>query len=45
MFAGHANHSLRGTTAERSFVQANEFALVFHDHDWRLNDLTGGAPR
>ncbi len=31
--------------AERSFVQANEFALVFHDHDWRLNDLTGGAPR
>ena len=31
--------------AERSFVQANEFALVFHDYDWRLNDLTGGAPR
>jgi hypothetical protein len=31
--------------AERSFVQANEFAVVFHDYDWRLNDLTGGAPR
>jgi hypothetical protein len=31
--------------AERSFVQGNEFTLVFHDYDWRLNDLTGGAPR
>jgi Protein of unknown function, DUF547 len=31
--------------AERAFLQANEFALVFHDYDWRLNDLTGGAPR
>jgi hypothetical protein len=31
--------------AERAFVQANQFALVFHDYDWRLNDLTGGAPR
>jgi hypothetical protein len=31
--------------AERSFLQANEFTLVFHEYDWRLNDLTGGAPR
>jgi len=31
--------------AERAFVQANQFALVFHDYDWRLNDLTGGAPQ
>ena len=31
--------------AERAFVLANQFALVFHQYDWRLNDLTGGAPR
>ncbi len=31
--------------AERTFVQANQFALVFHQYDWRLNDLTGGPPR
>lgn len=27
---------------EREFVQKNEFRLVFHEFDWRLNDLTGG---
>jgi len=31
--------------AEKAFVQANQFTVVFHDYDWRLNDLTGGAPR
>jgi hypothetical protein len=27
---------------EKEFVQKNEFRIVFHDYDWRLNDLTGG---
>jgi hypothetical protein len=27
---------------EREFVQRNQFKLVYHDFDWRLNDLTGG---
>ena len=27
------------------FVEANQFKVVFHEYDWRLNDLTGGAPR
>jgi hypothetical protein len=27
---------------EREFVQKNEFRIVFHEYDWRLNDLTGG---
>lgn len=31
--------------AEKAFVLANQFTLVFHEYDWRLNDLTGGAPR
>jgi hypothetical protein len=31
--------------AERAFVEANQFKVVFHEYDWRLNDLTGGAPR
>jgi hypothetical protein len=31
--------------AEKEFVQANRFSVAFHDFDWRLNDLTGGAPR
>jgi hypothetical protein len=31
--------------AEKVFVQGNQFTVVFHDYDWRLNDLTGGAPR
>ena len=31
--------------AERELVQANQFTVAFHDYDWRLNDLTGGAPR
>lgn len=26
---------------EKEFVQKNEFKVVFHDFDWRLNDLTG----
>jgi hypothetical protein len=31
--------------AEKELVQANQFTVVFHEYDWRLNDLTGGAPR
>jgi hypothetical protein len=31
--------------AEKEFVEANRFSVTFHDFDWRLNDLTGGAPR
>ena len=27
---------------EREFVEKNAFQIVFHDMDWRLNDLTGG---
>src|SRR5829696_753154 len=27
---------------EREFVEKNEFSLVFHPFDWRLNDLSGG---
>lgn len=27
---------------EREFLQRNTFRFVFHDFDWRLNDLTGG---
>lgn len=27
---------------EREFVQKNAFRLVFHQMDWRLNDLSGG---
>ena len=27
---------------EKAFLQRNTFRLVFHDFDWRLNDLTGG---
>jgi hypothetical protein len=27
---------------ERELLEKNEFRLVFHDFDWRLNDLTGG---
>lgn len=30
---------------ERDFVNRNEFTLVFHPFDWRLNDLTGGRPQ
>ena len=30
---------------ERDFVNRNEFTLVFHAFDWRLNDLTGGRPQ
>jgi hypothetical protein len=30
---------------ERDFVNKNEFKLVFHPFDWRLNDLTGGRPQ
>jgi hypothetical protein len=26
---------------EREFVQKNEFRVVYHEFDWRLNDLTG----
>ena len=31
--------------AERAFVERNQFTVVFHEYDWRLNDLTGGGPR
>ena len=27
--------------AEADFLKKNEFRMVFHDFDWRLNDLTG----
>ena len=27
---------------EKDFVEQNEFKMVFHPFDWRLNDLTGG---
>ena len=27
---------------ERELLEKNEFRVVFHDFDWRLNDLTGG---
>lgn len=27
---------------EKEFLERNTFRLVFHDVDWRLNDLTGG---
>lgn len=27
---------------EKDFVKKNEFRIVFHEMDWRLNDLTGG---
>ena len=27
---------------EKDLVQKNEFKIVFHEMDWRLNDLTGG---
>jgi hypothetical protein len=27
---------------EKEFVQQNTFKIVFHEFDWRLNDLTGG---
>jgi hypothetical protein len=27
---------------EREFVAKNEFRMVFHQFDWRLNDLSGG---
>ena len=27
---------------EREFVDKNEFGVVFHEFDWRLNDLSGG---
>jgi hypothetical protein len=34
-----APHLLR---LEREFVDRNEFGVVFHEFDWRLNDLSGG---
>jgi len=27
---------------EKDLVKKNEFRIVFHEMDWRLNDLTGG---
>jgi hypothetical protein len=27
--------------AEAAFLERNEFRMVYHDFDWRLNDLTG----
>ncbi|MGH2386241.1 MAG: hypothetical protein ACRDGB_14495, partial [Candidatus Limnocylindria bacterium] len=27
---------------ERQFVEQNAFRIVFHQFDWRLNDLSGG---
>jgi uncharacterized protein DUF547 len=28
---------------EKDLIKKNEFRIVFHEMDWRLNDLTGGA--
>lgn len=28
---------------EKELLQQNQFRIVFHEIDWRLNDLTGGA--
>jgi hypothetical protein len=28
---------------EKELIKKNEFRIVFHEMDWRLNDLTGGA--
>lgn len=30
--------------SEQAFLAENDFALLYHDFDWRLNDLTGGRP-
>jgi hypothetical protein len=30
---------------EKEFLQKNEFKLTYHPFDWRLNDLSGGAPQ
>jgi hypothetical protein len=30
--------------SERAFLAENTFRLVYHEFDWRLNDLTGGRP-
>ena len=30
---------------EKEFLQKNEFKVTDHPLDWRLNDLTGGAPK
>jgi Protein of unknown function, DUF547 len=30
---------------EREFVEQNTFSVTYQPFDWRLNDLTGGAPR
>ena len=30
---------------EKEFVQQNRFRVIYHQFDWRLNDLTGGPPR
>lgn len=30
--------------SEREFLALNTFQMKFGDYDWRLNDLTGGAP-
>jgi Protein of unknown function, DUF547 len=30
---------------EREFIQQNQFRMTYRAFDWRLNDLTGGAPR
>lgn len=30
--------------AENEFLAKNAFRVIYHDFDWRLNDLTGGRP-
>jgi hypothetical protein len=30
--------------SEREFLALNTFQMTFGAYDWRLNDLTGGAP-
>jgi hypothetical protein len=35
----------RALPLEKEFLQKNEFKLTYHPFDWRLNDLSGGAPQ
>ncbi len=32
----------RALPLEKEFIEQNQFKVVFHPFDWRLNDLTGG---
>ena len=38
-------HHAAPVSLEREFIEENKFSVIFHPFDWRLNDLTGGAPK